>query len=92
MAVSSHQTVGRGEVLWRSTLGGVLVRVPGADEVVKLAGTGAAMWAELASPRSFGDLCAALAVSHDADAERIAADLRPVVADLADRAVVHVDG
>ncbi|MDW3219331.1 MAG: PqqD family protein [Acidimicrobiales bacterium] len=92
MAVSSHHTVGRGDVLWRATLDGVLIRVPGADEVVQLGGTGAAVWAELATPRTFGDLCAALAESHDAAAARIALDLQPVIADLVERAVVRVDG
>ena len=37
MAIAAHLVVSRGDVLWRATLDGVLVRVPGADEVVKLA-------------------------------------------------------
>ena len=45
------------ETLWRATLDGVLVRVPKGDEVVKLSGTGAALWAELEDPGRFGDVC-----------------------------------
>lgn len=83
--------IARGDVLWRATLDGVLVRVPGADEVVKLAGTGAAVWAELDDPTRFDDLCERLAARHQADAARIAGDLQPVLFDLADRSVVRID-
>ncbi|MEM7142984.1 MAG: PqqD family protein [Actinomycetota bacterium] len=92
MAVSARDTIRRGDVLWRASLNGVLIRVPGAHEVVKLAGTGAAVWAELDAPITFGSLCDALAESHDASADRIAVDLAPVIADLAEKRVVVVDG
>lgn len=91
MAIAAHLVVSRGDVLWRATLDGVLIRVPGADEVVKLAGTGAAVWAALETSQSFGSLCDQLAGIHDADADRIAADLEPVITDLVDRDVVRVD-
>ena len=68
-----------------------LVRVPGGDDVVQLAGTGASVWAALDAGVRFDDLCDQLASRHDADPSRIAADLEPVLADLAERAVIRVD-
>ena len=91
MPVSAEYVIRRGDVLWRATLDGVLVRVPGGDDVVKLAGTGAALWAELDEPIRFHAVCAALARTHDANAERIASDLAPVIDELADKAVVQID-
>lgn len=92
MSIEAHHVVARGAVLWRATLDGVLVRVPGADEVVALEGTGGAVWAALDQPVPFAELCRRLAVGHDATAEEIATDLHPVLEDLADRSVVRVDG
>ena len=45
MAIAAHHVIARGDVLWRATLDGVLVRVPGGADVVQLAGTGASVWA-----------------------------------------------
>ena len=80
----------RADVLWRATLDGVLIRPLGATEVVKLAGTGLALWAALEEPASFDEVCAGLAATHDADADTIATDLWPVINDLADRGVLEV--
>lgn len=92
MPLAAHHVIARGDVLWRATLDGVLVRVPGADEVVKLAGTGAAVWAELDGDTRFDDLCERLAARHQTEPARVADDLRPVLVDLADRTVVRIDG
>jgi hypothetical protein len=78
-------------VLWRATLVGVLIRPPGADEVVKVAGTGLALWAELEQPTHFSELCASLAVALGADPNQIAADLTPVIDDLVEGAVMQVE-
>lgn len=72
-------------MLWRTTIGAVLVRVPGGNEVTKIAGTGVALWEALAEPRSFGDLCQHLATVHGADPATVADDLGPVVDDLIER-------
>jgi hypothetical protein len=88
--IAPNSVVRRGDVLWRATLNGVLIRPPGADEVVKLAGTGLALWAELEQPTHFSDLCASLAAGHRADPNQIAADLMPVIVDLVERAVMAV--
>jgi len=83
----------RADVLWRATLDGVLIRPVGGPEVVKLAGTGLALWAALDEPSSFESVCAALAAIHDADLDVIASDLRPVIDDLTAREVLEwIDG
>lgn len=83
----------RADVLWRSTVDGVLIRPPGASVVTKLAGTGGALWAALDEPASFAEVCAHLAATHDADPATIAADLAPVIDDLVARGVVErLDG
>ena len=79
----------RADVLWRATLDGVLVRPVGATEVVKLAGTGRALWAALDEPASFDELCAQLAAAHRADEATVAADLGPVIDDLVSRGVLE---
>lgn len=90
MATGADRVIRRADVLWRATLHGVLVRPLGAREVVRLGGTGAALWALLDEPISFPDLCAALARDHDADAVAIAHDLEPVLVDLGERGVIVV--
>ena len=84
----SSSPIRRADVLWRDTLDAVLVRPPGGVEVVKLAGTGRALWAALEEPQRFTDLCADLGATHDADVSVIAADLTPVVSDLIARGVL----
>jgi Coenzyme PQQ synthesis protein D (PqqD) len=86
--VSLRLPIRRADVLWRDTLDAVLVRPPGADEVVKLAGTGRALWAALEEPLIFADLCDVLAETHDAETAAIAADLLPVISDLMARGVL----
>lgn len=90
MAIAPETVVRRGDVLWRATLGAVLIRPPGADEVVKLAGTGLALWAVLDEPLTFRDLCAELATTHSTDTDQIAADLTPVLEDLSSRTVISL--
>jgi len=82
------EAIHRGDVLWRATLDAVLVRPLHATEVVKLEGTGRALWEVLSEPCSFDSVCAELARTHDADPAQIAVDLRPVIDDLVDRGVV----
>lgn len=88
MAVSSDQVIRRADVLWRTTIGGVLVRPLAAHEIVKLAGTGAALWGALDAPSTFGDLCAALAASHDTTLAAVADDLVLLIDDLITRGVI----
>lgn len=85
MTSDADRLVRRAPVLWRTTIGAVLVRAPGGAEVTKIAGTGVALWEALVEPRSFDDLCAHLASAHGADAATVAQDLRPVVDDLIER-------
>lgn len=77
--------------MWRRTLDGLLIRRPGADEVLMLTGSGVALWDALDAPMSFAELCSHLAAGHDADAATIASDLEPVVSDLLHRGALVVD-
>ena len=74
--------VRRGDVLWRRTLDGVLIRRRGDPEVVLLAGTGVALWETLDSPRPVADLAARLATAHDADRREVERDLGGIVDEL----------
>ena len=86
------QVLRRGAVLWRATLDGVLIRRPGADDVVRLGGTGASLWQALREPRRSDRVVAELAEIHGVDEATVAADLAPVVAELLERGVVEVAG
>ena len=72
----------RGDVLWRHTLDGVLVRRRGVHQTVLLSGTGVALWEALSGPLPAGELAARLATAHDADAATVADDLAPVLTEL----------
>ena len=80
--------VRRGDVVWRSLLDGVLVRRPGDDDDVLLAGTGVALWAELATEIRVDELVARLADAHRATPELVATDVIDALDDLVARGVV----
>jgi hypothetical protein len=70
-------------VLWRRSLDAVLLLPEHAAEPVTLEGTGVALWELLAEPATVAQLAAVLAEAHDADPAVVAADIEPVVAQLA---------
>ncbi|MFQ5558344.1 MAG: PqqD family protein [Acidimicrobiales bacterium] len=91
MTLGPHTVVGRAEVLWRTVLDGVLVRVRGSDDTVLLAGTGVALWRVLDEPTPVRQVVERLAAEHGASSERVAADLDPVLDDLIARGVLRAD-
>lgn len=88
MSDRPDRVIRRAPVLWRSTIGAVLVRVPGGTEVTQIGGTGVALWEALEEPRTFAELSAVLATQHGVDAATVAEDLGPVVDDLIERGAI----
>ena len=80
----------RPELLTRQAPGFVaLARVDGTS--VRLPGSGAAVWALLDEPRSVAEVGEALTSTYDADAAQIAADVEPLLEQLAESGfVTHV--
>jgi hypothetical protein len=77
-------------VLWRRSLDAVLVLGPRGDGPLTLAGTATELWDLLAAPTTVEDLVSSLAARHDADPTVVAADLTPVLAELATLGVLEV--
>ena len=75
-------------VLSRRVATGVLVLAPSAPDAVLLSGTGAALWDLLGEGSSLDEVIGALAESYGVDAEVVAVDLGPTVAELLDRGLV----
>jgi hypothetical protein len=69
-------------VLWRRTLRGVVLRPVGADTVM-LDGSGWLVWNALAFPASLEELSDQLAQRTGGAAKTIAADVKPVLDELA---------
>lgn len=86
--VPLDRRVRRADVLWRRAGDRVLIRRLGNDELLVLAGTGAALWAALDSERTVGAVAATLAEAHAADLDVVAADVQTALADLVDQRVV----
>lgn len=79
----------RADVLWRTTADRVLLLAPEADEVVTVSGPGVAVWLLLDQPQGFDDLVVHLSDLYGAEQARVAEDLDPLLADLADRRLVE---
>jgi hypothetical protein len=100
VSIAPDHVLRRGDVIWRSVLDGVLVRRPRSvagtagdeAEVVRLSGSGVALWHALAAPVTHAELCAELARDHGVDVATVAADLQPVLDDLLGRGLVVRDG
>lgn len=75
-------------VLWRYVPGGILLLAPGADDPVLLSGSGAAVWQLLAEPLQEEDVIETLARACAVEATVVAADLRPLLDEMAARELV----
>jgi hypothetical protein len=75
------------KVLWRRTLRGVVLR-PVGGEAIMLDGSGWLIWDTLASPATLEELSEQLAVRTAREAKIIAADVQPVLDELAQRGAV----
>ncbi len=71
------------EVLWREGAFGVVVLAPGEAEPQTLTGTGPALWAALVMPVTPEDLAAELGRRFGVEPARVAADISPVLTELA---------
>ncbi|MGH9178401.1 MAG: PqqD family protein [Acidimicrobiales bacterium] len=76
------------EVLWRRTATAVVLLPLEHGEVFELAGTGAALWDVLAEPVTLGEAADALSTAFGTSPEQVAADIEPVLVELARRGVV----
>ena len=73
--------------LSRRVAAGVLVLAPGATDAVLLSGSGAAVW-ELLVGTPMADVVQILAGAYDTEADVVAADIEPVIAELTARGLV----
>lgn len=77
------------EALWRRTPNAVVVLASGSREPFTMAGSGPALWEELAEPVDEGALCHRLAQRFGTEASAVADDVRRVIEDLVERGAVH---
>lgn len=98
--MSPHRGPGTGSryaraeaVLWRRTATAVVLLPLEDGDVFELAGTGAALWDLLAEPVTVGEAAVALSTAFRTSPEQVAADIEPVLVELARRGVVtELDG
>jgi hypothetical protein len=84
-----HYSRGK-RVLWRQAADRVLL-LPATDgELVSLTGTGVALWELLVEPVELSELSAVMATAYHTDPQVIAADVLPLLEDLARRGLVEV--
>ncbi|MET0728077.1 MAG: PqqD family protein [Acidimicrobiales bacterium] len=75
-------------LVWRHVHDGVLVR-PLDGRLLRLEGTGPALWSLLEQPLGFDLLVDALAEQYDAEHDTVAADLAPVIETLVAQGVLQ---
>jgi hypothetical protein len=80
--VGSPQLARSPQTVWRSGAFGIVLFPPHADEPVTLSGTGAAVWEALATPASESELVDCLGRQFGADADRVRADVIPLLGQL----------
>lgn len=81
----------RGDLLHREGPGFVALATVGGTSVT-LTGSGASVWGLLDEPRTITEMAQSLARTYDADADRIADDIRPLLSHLEDSGFVTTDG
>ncbi|MEM6438600.1 MAG: PqqD family protein [Pseudomonadota bacterium] len=62
---------------------------PDSEDYIGLDGPGTAVWSHLSEARRFEDLVAQLVEEFDASADRIAADIRPLIDELLSQGVLE---
>lgn len=76
------------EVLWRRNPGEVVFLALGDDEVVRLPGTGAALWDHLTHAVALDDLATRLARDFSADSHQVATEVQTLLDELVRRGAV----
>jgi Coenzyme PQQ synthesis protein D (PqqD) len=77
-------------VVWRDGEFGVVLLAPGAPEPKTLTGTGRELWRAIVRPMTAAELAAELALTFDADAARVEADITPVLDELTQLGVLEL--
>lgn len=80
------------EVLWRRSLGRVLLRLPAAGDLVVLGASGPALWEALERPRSLDEVAGALGGDFGVDVRTVADDISPVLERLVELSLVSTEG
>lgn len=62
---------------------------PESDDYIGLDGPGSAVWAHLSEARRFDELVAELVEEFDASADRIAADIKPLIDELVSQGILE---
>lgn len=84
--IKAETTIARtGDWLSADTGDGAVMMSPSAAQYIGLSATGGRIWELLATPRTFGELCAALADEYEITAGEAEADVRGFIAGLAER-------
>jgi hypothetical protein len=86
---SGTRLVRAADVVWRAGAFGVVLGVPGREPLT-LEGTGRALWDALADPVTPAELAAELANGFAADPDVVAADIAPVLDELARAGAIEV--
>jgi hypothetical protein len=76
--------------LSRRLLDGVLLLPPGEDEALHLTTPGDAVWALLEEPLTLGELAQVLSTAFDVSVETVVADIKPVIAELAEAGAISM--
>lgn len=84
----SQRYVQASALLSRRTAGGVVLVVPGSDEIVRLFGTAAAIWDAFGTPTAVNEAMEALARSYGTEGSSISADVEQTVRDLTAKRVL----
>ena len=80
------------DVVWRVTATDVVVFSRAARELLRLSGTGVALWDATATPVSWTQLVQQLALRFGVEADVVDRDLRPAVAELVRHGVITSSG
>jgi len=80
----------RPDVLWRRSLDAVVLLPVDAADTYTMAGTGPVLWELLAEWRTRDDLVSVLAERFDASPDVVAADLAPILTELAVRGALEM--
>jgi hypothetical protein len=77
------------ETLWRRAGDHVLLLGPCRKEMLKLSGTGRALWSALDKPRTLAELADLLSKTYDTDLQTVMDDIRPTLDQLTEQRLVR---
>jgi len=90
--VNTHRRYHRAEhAVWRATTMDIVVLPGRGQELVRLSGSGVALWHALDRPRTIDETAALLAAAFDVPKERVVRDITPIFEDLRTRGVLLLE-